>query len=76
MPVRALGAPHTTSTTPRAGVDLADLQLVGVGMLLGLDHAGDGEGPSFAAGSSTPSTSSPIDASFAVSSATDAEVSR
>ena len=28
----------------RAGVDLAHLQLVGVGMALGLDHAGDGEG--------------------------------
>ena len=44
MPVLALGAPHTTSTTPRAGVDLAYLQLVGIGMALGLDHAGDGEG--------------------------------
>ena len=42
MPVRAFGAPHTTCTgSPDAGVDDADPQAVGVGMLLGLDHAGD-----------------------------------
>ena len=44
MPVRAFGAPHTTCTgSPAAGIDHADAQPVGVGMLLGLDHARDGE---------------------------------
>ena len=43
MPVRALGAPHTTWTHARAGVDLADAQPVGVGMLHGLDDVADDE---------------------------------
>ena len=44
MPVRAFGAPHTTCTgSPDAGVDHADAQAVGVRMLLGRDHARDGE---------------------------------
>jgi hypothetical protein len=45
-------------------------------VLLGLQHARDGEGASFLAGSSTLSTSSPIDDSLSASSSTDAEVSR
>ena len=45
MPARALGAPHTTCTgSPDAGVDHAHAQPVGIGMLLGRDHARDGEG--------------------------------
>jgi hypothetical protein len=37
MPVRALGAPHTTWTTPDPVSTSADAQPVGVGMLLGFD---------------------------------------
>ena len=43
MPVRALGAPHTTWTGSAAGVDQADAQLIGFGVPLGLEHPGDGE---------------------------------
>ena len=38
MPARAFGAPHTTCKRSLAGIDLADLQLVGVGMLLAFHH--------------------------------------
>ncbi len=62
MPVRALGAPHTTCTgSPDAGIDHADAQPVGIRMLLGLDHARDRERREAAAAlSSIFSTSSPI----------------
>ena len=44
MPVCALGAPQTTWIgAAGAGVDHAELQLVGVGMFLGRDDMGDGE---------------------------------
>ncbi len=44
MPARAFGAPHTTCTgVAVAGIDHADAQPVGVGMLLGLDDPRDGE---------------------------------
>ena len=43
MPVRAFGAPQTTCTGLAAGVDDADLQPVGVGMLLRFDDGGDDE---------------------------------
>ena len=62
---------------PGAGVDLAHTQAVGVGMGLGLEHAGDGEAP---AASPPGRRRSPrrgrSRASFSVSSASDAEVSR
>jgi hypothetical protein len=42
MPVRALGAPHTTCTgCARAGIDHANPELIGVGMLLGRDDISD-----------------------------------
>ena len=43
MPVRAFGAPQTTWTGRAAGVDDADFQPVGVGMLLGFNDRGDDE---------------------------------
>jgi len=43
MPVRALGAPHTTCTTPLPVVDLADAQPVGIGMLHRFDDVADDE---------------------------------
>ena len=44
IPVRAFGAPHTICTgVAFAGIDHADAQTVGIGMLLGLDHVGDDE---------------------------------
>ncbi len=43
MPVRAFGAPQTTCTGPAAGVDDADLQPIGVGMLLGFNDGADHE---------------------------------
>ena len=49
MPVLALGAPHTTSTTP-VPVSTLHTAAVGVGVLLGLEHAGDGEGRELLAG--------------------------
>ena len=39
IPVRALGAPQTTCTSPLAGIDDADAQPVGIGVLLGRDDA-------------------------------------
>ena len=48
MPVRAFGAPQTTCTGPCAGLDYADFQPVGVGMLLGFDDGGDHEAVVFA----------------------------
>ena len=61
---------------PAAGVDDADLQPVGVGMLLGLDDRGDDEAVVLAAGSSTNSTSSPTRVSVSTISASEAGVSR
>ena len=43
MPVRAFGAPQTTCTGSAAGVDDADPQAVGVGVLLRLDDGADHE---------------------------------
>ncbi len=45
MPVRALGAPHTTETMPSPGIDLAGAQAVGVRVLHRLDHMGHAERP-------------------------------
>ena len=42
MPARTFGAPQTmSSVSPRAGVDLADAQPVGVRMRLDLEHLAD-----------------------------------
>ena len=43
MPVRALGAPHTTCTVPPPVSTLHSAQPVGVGMLHRLDHVADDE---------------------------------
>ena len=43
MPVRALGAPHTTETMPSPVSTCADAQPVGVRVLHRLDHVGDAE---------------------------------
>ena len=60
MPARALGAPHTTCTSPVAGIDDADAQPVGIGMRLGRDDARDDEAARApAARFSMPSTSRP-----------------
>ena len=41
MPGTTLGAPHTTAGLTAAGVDVDELQLVGVGALLDAEHRGD-----------------------------------
>src|SRR4051812_15294015 len=43
MPARALGAPQTTCTGSPDPVSTMHTQAVGVRMLFGRDHAGDGE---------------------------------
>ena len=53
-------AAHDLHRLAVAGIDHADAQPVGVGMLLGRDRRGDDEGASALALSSTLSTSSPI----------------
>jgi hypothetical protein len=62
QPARAFGAPQTTCTGfgAVAGIDHADAQPIGIGMLLGLDHPRDRERRSAFALSSICSTSSPI----------------
>ncbi len=76
MPVLALGAPHTTSTTPEPVSTLHTFSRSAFGCGLHSSTRAMVKASRLAAGLSTPSTSSPIDDSLSVSSASDAEVSR
>ena len=76
MPVLALGAPHTTSTTPEPVSTLHTRSRSAFGCGFASSTRAMVKGASFLPGSSMLSTSRPMEESLSASSSSDAEVSR